>query len=316
MLLPNPVSKKQEYFNDVTNKLYEDCYSLMVPDAFIRYICSQRESRWQLQKKFDVFLNFKEQIKTSADGNFSNIRKFSAEKVQINAKTICQAKNAVELLNEKISNARGFEEEINNFRIQLYNRQHEVVTWRHNELEFYAQCLLSIKKVKEELSQLAGDINAAIARASNISSSSAEQHEKRRAEKRKQEDKAKSVKEPKQRCLKSAISCLSTTCKVDFSEKITKSDFSFSIEKHDLIEGGFDKLLPKLHLRGLKLLLENGVFAEFDGSLLQAEQAVERMEQNLLKSRGITMKKKQCKQQRHINESKQTFFASFFSNKQ
>ena len=36
-------------------------------------------------------------------------------------------------------------------------------------------------------------------------------------------------------------------------------------------------------------------FAELDGSLLKAEQAVERMEQNLLKSRDITMKKKQCK---------------------
>ena len=107
MLLPNPVSKKQEYFNDVTNELYEDCYYLMVPDAFIRYVCSQRESRWQLQKKFDVFLTFKEQIKTSADGNCSTIRTFSAEKVQINAKIICQENNTVELLNEKISNARG-----------------------------------------------------------------------------------------------------------------------------------------------------------------------------------------------------------------
>ena len=39
----------------------------------------------------------------------------------------------------------------------------------------------------------------------------------------------------------------------------SKSDFSFTIEKHDLVEDGFDKLLPKLHLKGLKLLLENGV---------------------------------------------------------
>ena len=102
-------------------------------------------------------------------------------------------------------------------------------------------------------------------------------------------------------------------CEDIWTMRIT--DFSFSIEKHDLIKGGFDKLLPKLHLRGLNLLLENGIFAEFDGSLLKAEQAVERMEQNLLKSRDITMKKTQRKQQRHINESKQTFFASFSSNK-
>ena len=65
---------------------------------------------------------------------------------------------------------------------------------------------------------------------------------------------------------------------------LSKSDFSFIIEKNDLVEDDFDKLLPKLHLEGLKLLLENGVFADFDGSLLQAEQAVERMVQNLLKS--------------------------------
>ena len=315
MLLPNPVSKKQEYFNHVTNKLYEDCYSLMVPDAFIWYVCDQRESRWQLQEKFDALLNFKEQIQTSADGNCSNIRKFSGENCQINAKTMYQAKNAAEFLNEKISHVRDFEGKVNDFRVQLYNRQHQVVSWRHIELEFYTQFLQTIKKIKEELCQLAGNINAAIARSSGISMRSAEQHEKRRAEKRKQENKAKSVKELKQRCPKSASACLSITCKVDFSEMVSKSDFSFSIEKNDLIEGGFDKLLPKLHLNGLKLLLENGVFADFDGSLLQAEQAVETMEQNLLKSSEMTIKKKQRKMQRDLNDSKQTSLASLFTKK-
>ena len=58
----------------------------------------------------------------------------------------------------------------------------------------------------------------------------------------------------------------------------SKSDFSFTIEKHDLVEDGFDKLLPKLHLKGLKMLLENGVFAGFDGSLLQAEQGTKLIE--------------------------------------
>ena len=82
----------------------------------------------------------------------------------------------------------------------------------------------------------------------------------------------------------------------------SKSDFSFTIEKYDLVEDGFDKLFPKLHLKGLKLLLENGVFAGFDASLLQAEKAVERMEQNLLKSNDITMKKTQLKLQRDIND--------------
>ena len=95
----------------------------------------------------------------------------------------------------------------------------------------------------------------------------------------------------------------------------SKSDFSFTIEKHDRVENGFDKLLPKLHLKGLKLLLENSVFADFDGSLLQAEQAVERMEQNLLKSNDITIKKKQLKLQRDVNDCKQTLLAAFFTNK-
>ena len=107
------------------------------------------------------------------------------------------------------------------------------------------------------------------------------------------------MKELKQRCLKSATAYLSITCKVGFSFKVSKSDFSFSVEKCDLVEDGFNKLLPKLHLKGLKLLLENGVFADFDVRLLQAEQAVERMEQNLLKSSDITMKKKQRKAERH-----------------
>ena len=68
----------------------------------------------------------------------------------------------------------------------------EAQFWKHNDLEFYTQVLQTIKEEKEELSQLAGNINAAIARASSISMSSAEQHEKRGALKRKQENKAKS----------------------------------------------------------------------------------------------------------------------------
>ena len=94
-----------------------------------------------------------------------------------------------------------------------------------------------------------------------------------------------------------------------------KSDFRFTIEKHDLVEDSFDKLLTKMHFKGLKLLLENGIFADFDGSFLLAEQAVERMEQNLLKSNDITMKKKQLKLQREINDCKQTLLAAFFKNK-
>ena len=70
-----------------------------------------------------------------------------------------------------------------------------------------------------------------------------------------------------------------------------------------------------MHLNGLKLLLENGVFADFDGSLLQAEQAVEKMAQNLLKSSDRTMKKKQRKLQRDLNDGKQTSLASFFTEK-
>eukprot|EP00794_Sanderia_malayensis_P004481 gene4481-5074_t len=96
---------------------------------------------------------------------------------------------------------------------------------------------------------------------------------------------------------------------------VSKSDFSFSIEKHDLVEDRFNKLLPKLYLNGLQLLLKNGVFADFDGSILQAEQAVERMEQNLLKSSDITAKKKQRKWQKDINDSKQTSLATFFTKK-
>ena len=95
----------------------------------------------------------------------------------------------------------------------------------------------------------------------------------------------------------------------------SKSDFSFTVEKHGLVEEGFDKLLPKLDLKDLKLLLENGVFADFDGSLLQAEQAVERMEQSVLKANDIIKKKKQLKLQRDINDCKQSLLAAFFANK-
>eukprot|EP00794_Sanderia_malayensis_P004482 gene4482-5075_t len=164
MLLPNTVKKKQEYFNYSTNQLHEDCYSLM------------------------------EQIKTSADGNCLNIQKFSAEDCQINPKTMYRAKNALEFVENNISQVRNFEEKINNCSVQLYNTQHEVVSWKHNELEFYTEVLQTVKKVKEEFFQWAGNINAAIARSSGISMSSAEQHQKRRAEKRKQENKAKSEK--------------------------------------------------------------------------------------------------------------------------
>ena len=105
------------------------------------------------------------------------------------------------------------------------------------------------------------------------------------------------------------------SCKLDFSEIGRKSDFSSSFEKHYLDECCFEKLLPKFRLKGLKLLLKNGSFAEFDVSLLQSEQAGERMKQYLLKASDISIKKKKFKLERDINDIRQALLASFFTHK-
>ena len=51
------------------------------------------------------------------------------------------------------------------------------------------------------------------------------------------------------------------------------------------------------------------------GAFYKQNKRLKGMEQNLLKSNDITMKKKQRKPQRDINDSKQTLLASFFTNK-
>ena len=61
----------------------------------------------------------------------------------------------------------------------------------------------------------------------------------------------------------SASLVLKIICKVngkEYGDKATKGDFSFQVPKTDIIFEKFDKLLPKCHLNGLVLLLEEDVF--------------------------------------------------------
>ena len=56
-----------------------------------------------------------------------------------------------------------------------------------------------------------------------------------------------------------------------FCDYAAQGKFDFQIEEASINSSAMDTLKPKLHLRGLKHLIEKGVFAEWDGSSKMAE---------------------------------------------
>ncbi len=54
LLIPHPIIEKHKFYNEVLYELFNESYELMTFYAFVRYVTSQRESRWKQKKRWIV----------------------------------------------------------------------------------------------------------------------------------------------------------------------------------------------------------------------------------------------------------------------
>ena len=67
LLLPNPVSDKNIYFNNTTHSIYNDNSNLMNIHQIVSYITPQREQRYQLDGTLSVWSKFLEDCSDDGD---------------------------------------------------------------------------------------------------------------------------------------------------------------------------------------------------------------------------------------------------------
>ena len=102
-MIPNPITDKHKYYNDVLYELVDESYDLMVPNAFVKYVIAQRETRWNFKKKLDAAKSYEARLDESSDGHWQNVRKYSASEARLTSKDLKPAERSVEFLTEIIN---------------------------------------------------------------------------------------------------------------------------------------------------------------------------------------------------------------------
>lgn len=275
LLIPSPVNEKQKFYNDVIHALHNAIYSLMAQDAFRRYACSQRAVRWQLETAAVKFVNVLGSSSSSKDGHWINVYKFAEAGIPLKSSDIRAAHASKDFLDGHSKKASVLLKEVKERRANLFHHN-EVLPWKANELEFYTRIIEDLMPVINKLASIAGEINLKL-KGTSFSCDG------KSTIKRKKANAAKSEKEKKQRVLKSACDVLHIICKDggSYAHRIWNGKHKFVLEMDMLDLQSFDKLLPKFHLRGIKFLLEKGLFADHDGSSKKVTDTAKKLETSL-----------------------------------
>ncbi len=80
-----------------------------------------------------------------------------------------------------------------------------------------------------------------------------------------------------------------------YAHRICNGERHFVLEMDMLNLENFNKLLPKFHLRGLNVLVENGLFAHHDGSSKKATDTAKQLETSLATTSAINANKSAAK---------------------
>ena len=97
-----------------------------------------------------------------------------------------------------------------------------------------------------------------------------------------------------------------------YTHRICNGERQFVLEMDMLNLENFNKLLPKFHLRGMNLLIENGLFfADHDGSSKKATDTGKQLETSLATTSSMNANKSAAKKQHTIENLKQKKITAF-----
>ena len=267
--MPNPLIDKHVFYNEAVEELFNSSVSLMDINSFKSYVLAQRQLRWEIKCAVENIENLIVKYRDSKDGIWVNCRRFtSAEDVKCHtANDLVMAVGTKDAISNEIRKIEIEEEKLAKRRSQLFCSNNTIPCWKSSELEYYDISLKKMNETKSFLMKLESQIQSLIRKYEhNFPENMLNKQKDKRQRKRRLENDRKSEKRKEMRLYRSCASVLnSITYHGLFSDAAARGDFGFNIDNASINPHALDTLKPKMHLRGLKHLIEKGVFVN-DGS--------------------------------------------------
>eukprot|EP00794_Sanderia_malayensis_P001354 gene1354-1494_t len=303
LLVPNPLIDKHVFYNETVEELFNASFPLMDINSFKSYALSQRQIRWKIKNVVQSIENVIVKYRESQDGIWINCRRFTnPEEVKCHiAKSLVMASGAKDAISKEIHKIEKEEKMLTNRRSLLFSSKNTVSSWKANELEFYDASLKKMSDTKSFLMRLGSQIQSVINKQEpNFPEHILSTQKKKMLRKRKLENDKKSEKRKEMRLFKSCGSVLGViTHDQLFCDDAARGKFQFQIEATSINPNAKDALKPKLHLRGLKHLIEKGVFADHDGSSKMAERLCNHLQKQLSATTETNKLKKAKRMKKH-----------------
>ena len=193
LLIPNPITEKHKFYNELLYELFNDSYELMTHDAFILYVTGQRQSQSKIKQRLDSMRLYKIGLTESKDGHWQNMRKYVGDQVMLTSKDMKPAERCVEFMAGIIQEVDSFIVECKTLQSNLFDKENTVKPWKANELFFLENIIKDLSAINAKMVKAKGDIfqNVCYLRR-RVLESEAIQHDNSRPNRRMKENKRKS----------------------------------------------------------------------------------------------------------------------------
>ena len=276
LLVPNPLSEKIAFGNDLLSELYNSIYPLLSPEQFKNYFLSQKLSRWSINQDYQnmkTSLNILEDP-NSKDGNAKHFQRLCSKDYSVKAGDKTISENTKSLLDTKMDRLQCLLKQIKDKRSKLFNESNETKPWKFNELKFYDDIITNIKNLEKTLLEKNSILISNIETINRRLATSTEQSvERKRKLRREKEGKRKEKKAKESRTLNNCRKLLSqlTNGKVQYNtlqenRKLQLSEINLEA-----------KLTPRFHLKPLiKLIEEDLISTDAMQIIKEMQEAMER----------------------------------------
>ena len=312
LIIPNPITKKMEYYNELTIELYEAIYDMIPYLQFKSYVLGQRVTRSKIKDRVsNIILKVDKMLDpNNKDGNAINVTKYSSALTSISVRDVHCIENTKLKVEKFLQELSDVKEIIEASRSSLFNEKMNVKSWKANELVFHEKQIEVIEEKVTELSYIHSKISAnALTLKRKFPESITKSSETKRRKTRQAENKKKSETRKKKRL---AIKC-KEVCKIvaphiNFDEVAAKK---VQVTEENLNKECASELSVRFHRDALKHSLENSYFDK------RAEVFVKELLDNLeslKESRSLLqMARKKAKEEK--DKSKQRTLFSCFQRK-
>eukprot|EP00794_Sanderia_malayensis_P001531 gene1531-1694_t len=271
LLIPNPLTEKHKFFNEILIEIFRESYEMMSVESFTRYVISQRETRWRLKITSDKIKSYEAKLADSPDDHWQNVRNYTSQTV-LTHKDLKIAEQSEAFVGGILKTITDFITECKNMKSNLFMNG-KICNWKANELHFLDNLIKECGRIDSKFVKVKGDITRCINYLNQrVVKQDAEHHERKRSKRRAKENSRKAIKRKHMRDVRSAINVLGQVIpslhQKEIIDKVTNADFNFSITTQMLIQKELSLLKTKTSKGGLEFLIGKNVFNDEATSMI------------------------------------------------